>query len=116
MDRPAPTAHAHHNLPAPGRALVGRDADVARAGADVQAGLVLGRQVGERRVLAFGLDALGRLGTAEGQYAEAHAAFRESLQLRRDLGDVGRIADTLDSIAALAAAEAPDERAIKLAG
>ena len=42
--------------------------------------------------------------------------MRESLHLREDLGDRTGIADTLESIAALAATETQSERAVQLAG
>jgi DNA-binding CsgD family transcriptional regulator len=67
-------------------------------------------------VLAISLDALGRVATAKGHYTEAHAALRESLQVRHELGDGARIAESLESLAALSAAEGQPERATQLAG
>jgi non-specific serine/threonine protein kinase len=53
---------------------------------------------------------------AEGHYAEARAALRESLHLHQDLGDRVGVADALESIAALAATETQPEHAIRLTG
>jgi hypothetical protein len=82
----------------------------------VEESLVLQRQLRERFGLAYNLDALGQLATAEGHYAEARAALRESLRLRQEMVDRSGVAESLESIAAQAAAEMQPERAVQLAG
>jgi non-specific serine/threonine protein kinase len=76
----------------------------------------LHRQIGERFMLAYCLDIVGQVAMAEGHSAEARAALRESLHLHQELGNRAGVADTLESIAALAATETQSERAIQLAG
>jgi tetratricopeptide (TPR) repeat protein len=93
-----------------------RQGDLATAGRLAEESLVLQRQIGEHFQLAYCLDVVGQLATAEGHYEEARAALRESLHLRQDLGDRAGMADTLESIAALAATETQSERAVQLAG
>ena len=56
------------------------------------------------------------LTTAQGHYSEAQATLTESLRLRQDMGDPSGIADTLESIAALAAADGQPAHAVQLAG
>jgi non-specific serine/threonine protein kinase len=79
--------------------------------------LVLQRQLREHYLLARCLDILGQVATAEGQFVAARASLRESLHLRRELGNrTTGIADTLESIAALAATETQREESVQLAG
>jgi len=82
----------------------------------VEESLVLRRHIRERFELAYSLDALGLVATAEGHHAEARAALREGLCLRQELGDRWGIAQSLESIAALAAAGTQPQRALELAG
>jgi len=94
-----------------------RQGNLATARRLAEESLVLQRQIGEHYLLARCLDIVGQVATAEGQYVGARAALRESLQLRHELGNrTTGIADTLESIAALAATESQSERAVRLAG
>ncbi len=64
------------------------------------------RSVGERAALAEALAGLGRVGLGSGRLDATAAAslFRESVTLRRNLGDGRGIADSLDAFAELASA------------
>ena len=93
--------------------------------APLWAALVILGEFGGGLSVAFGfLTPLGAAGMfaamfmaiAKGHYADARAALRESLLHRRDQGSRSGIADSLESIAALAAAEAEPQRAIQLVG
>jgi ATP/maltotriose-dependent transcriptional regulator MalT len=96
-----------------GHALFGQG-DIAAARPVLEESVLLGRQFGGHR-LAYNLDGLGRVATAEGDYAAAHSALRESLQILHEIGDEAGIAQPIESIAALAAAEAQAECAVQLA-
>ncbi len=82
----------------------------------VEEGLRAVRQIGDRLMLGYSLEAAGRLEIAEGRYTEARTALHEDLLVRQDLGSRSEIAHALDAIAALAAAEGASERALHLAG
>jgi DNA-binding CsgD family transcriptional regulator len=90
--------------------------DLAAARPVLEEAVALHRQLGGPFFVAHGLDALGRLATADGHHSEAQSALHESLRLRCELGDTTNIARTLESIAALCAAKAQPERAVHLAG
>jgi len=81
----------------------------------LEEGVDLHRQVGDRFTLAMSLDALGQLATAESNFAEARVALRESVRLRDEMGDP-LLAESLESIAALAAAEEQPENAVQFVG
>ncbi len=90
--------------------------DLATARKLTEEAVVLHRHLGERFLLAYCLDIMGQVATAEGQYVGARAALRESLHLSQDMGNPAGTADTLESIAALAATETHPEPAVQLAG
>jgi tetratricopeptide (TPR) repeat protein len=60
------------------------------------------------------LDALGHAAREAGDYPEARALYSESLDLRRKLGDVFAVAQSLEDFAGLAAREA--EQAVEAVG
>jgi DNA-binding CsgD family transcriptional regulator len=62
------------------------------------------------------LDGLARVALAQHRHADAQALFTESLSLRQDESDVVMIAQSLEGMAALAAARGQLDRALCLAG
>jgi DNA-binding CsgD family transcriptional regulator len=62
------------------------------------------------------MDVLARLAIADGHYVHARSATRESLLIRQDLGSRSVLTYSLESIAALAAAEGEPQCALQLAG
>jgi hypothetical protein len=67
----------------------------------------------------FRIHVLGLLGHVErdaGDYARASALYRESLLLRREIGDVFATAQSLEDFAGLAGRQGQWERAVRLLG
>ncbi len=72
------------------------------------------RQLGDRFELAYGLIVQGQIAAAEGQYSRARTALGESLLVRHELGDRSGVAESMESLAALDAAERQLELAVRL--
>jgi hypothetical protein len=66
--------------------------------------------------LIHALGALGHLERDEGNYARAGELYRESLLLRRELGDLIALAQSLEDLAGLASRQQRPGRAIRLLG
>ncbi|HEX5691180.1 MAG TPA: tetratricopeptide repeat protein, partial [Roseiflexaceae bacterium] len=96
--------------------VAGLEGDYARASELYEECLALCRQLGEKNFSALTLNNLGDMRRAQGRYAEARALDRESLTDQYAIGDRWAIAYVLESFAALTAAEAQPERALRLAG
>src|SRR5262249_39117038 len=73
------------------------------------------RQLGDRFELAYGLIVKGQIAAAEGQYSRARTALGESLLVRQELGDRSGVAESMEGLAALDAAEQHFELAVQLA-
>src|SRR5213076_3289175 len=74
------------------------------------------REVGASGLLIHALGGMGHLMRDEGDYARARSLYKESLVLRRELGDRLALAQSLEDLAALAGREQQAERAIRLLG
>jgi hypothetical protein len=66
--------------------------------------------------MAMSLSGLGRLAYSQGDHAAARAQLGQSLAISSELGDRWGVAQVLEGLAALAAAETQPERALRLAG
>jgi non-specific serine/threonine protein kinase len=99
-----------------GRAVLGQAAlDQARA--ILETGLSVARQPGSPPTLtAFILSLLGEVGTALGQFEQAEAWLVTSLRLQHECGERWIMNQTLERLAAVAAARGQAERAMRLAG
>ncbi len=73
------------------------------------------RRLGDRFELAYGLMVQGQIAAAEGQHFRARTALGESLLVRHELGDRSGVAESMESLAAVNAAEQRLELAVKLA-
>jgi ATP/maltotriose-dependent transcriptional regulator MalT len=73
-------------------------------------------EVGERHMKALAVAGLGEQQLADGHLEEATALFRESLVLKRELGDRMGMAVGLDSLGRVATTEGEGERAALLLG
>ena len=76
----------------------------------------LSRQDGDSRVMAYCLDALGRVALIQGRRADARQQLAESLRLWLELGEQAKVADSLENHAQLAAASGQPDVALRLAG
>ncbi len=94
--------------------VVLRQGELSTARRLVEESLALARRT-QQNMLPYSLDVLGQVAIAEGHYAEARRALRESLLLHHDHGNRSGIMYSLESIAALAAAETQPKCAIQLA-
>src|SRR5262249_11918009 len=74
----------------------------AAARDDLEEGLRLFRELGDRRGVAWALNSLGNVADSEGDYAAARARHEESLSIRRELGDRQGIAWSLHSLGSAA--------------
>jgi predicted ATPase/class 3 adenylate cyclase len=88
--------------------------DYTQARAVIGQGLELSRRAGDARGIFYGTGNLGHVAAREGRYEEALQLFRESLQIGRQQ-DLQSEADTLQEVAAVAAAQRRyDEAAVML--
>jgi hypothetical protein len=78
--------------------------------------LSLSRQDGDSRVMAYCLDALGRVALIQGRRADARHQLAESLRLWLELGEQAKVADSLENHAQLAAASGQPDVVLRLAG
>jgi non-specific serine/threonine protein kinase len=78
--------------------------------------VALAGQLRDQRLLAFCLDALGRVALAQGRRHAAQAALAESLRLWWEIGERAKVPDSLEIHARLIAARGQRERALRLAG
>jgi predicted ATPase len=78
--------------------------------------LALCRELRESELLVHALGAMRHLERDEGNYGRARAHYQESLLLRRELGSLFELAQSLEDLAALAGRERQAERAIRLLG
>jgi DNA-binding CsgD family transcriptional regulator len=99
-----------------GRAAL-RQGALEHAKAELEAGLELARQHDEPKGLTvFILDALGELAMALGRSHQARSWLSRSLELQYNGGERNWMPETLERAAALSAACAQPERALRLAG
>jgi predicted ATPase/DNA-binding CsgD family transcriptional regulator len=94
--------------------VVLRQGELSTARQLVEESLALARRI-EPNLLPFILEDLAQVAIAEGHYAEARRALRESLLVRQETGNRSEIVYSLERIAALAAAETQPRCAIQLA-
>jgi hypothetical protein len=66
--------------------------------------------------MVHALGGMGHLEREEGSYARAQALYRESLLLRRELGALFALAQSLEDLAVLAGWQGEAERAMRLLG
>jgi predicted ATPase/DNA-binding SARP family transcriptional activator len=92
------------------------DRDMHGAGEHISASLKLGREQSDTEMVAMSLLMLGNLALWEGRLAEAEANLGESLRTWRIDGNNRTIANLLESLAAVAAAHADTDRALRLGG
>jgi DNA-binding NarL/FixJ family response regulator len=89
--------------------------DLATARQLAEECVVVQRRLGDRFELAYGLMVQGEIAAAEGQHSRSRTALGESLLVRHELGDRSGVAESLESLAALDAAERLLELAVQLA-
>jgi predicted ATPase len=98
------------------RAALGQGAP-ADARANLEAGLSVARQLGQpASLMAPILNLLGAVGTALGEFEQTHDWLVASLELQQEGSEHWLSAQTLDSLAGLAAARGQADRALRLAG
>ncbi len=93
--------------------------DYARAAAFLEESLALSRAIGQKGQnwgIAAALSELGMVLQCLGESAKAEAHYKESLLLRRDLGDTRGIAESLERLAALKCTNDRAEPAARLLG
>jgi len=88
--------------------------DLKSAKAQIERGNSLVRAIGERAILAEGLNTAGEIQLEQANFSEAHNRFQEALKLRQDLGDELGINETRQSLAQLNIAEGQHAEAEKL--
>jgi non-specific serine/threonine protein kinase len=76
--------------------------DLERAVTLHRESLVLRQTLGDRRGIAFSLNAVANVAVERGDYAEAQALYEESLALRRSMGDQRGIAVALNNLSVIA--------------
>ena len=90
------------------RALIGAGSltwmqgDYAGARSFYESALTLGRNLGNRRVIAGTLGNMGTVATLQSDYAAARSCFEESLAIKRELGDKRDIANSLSGLGTVA--------------
>jgi tetratricopeptide (TPR) repeat protein len=106
------TAMALHHL-----GLLALEADAANdeAWSLNEQSLALFRQLGNRRLSANVLTAMGRVARARGDAAQARASLVEALISHRDVGDVGQLPHVMYTLAALDADAGRLDDAVRLA-
>jgi predicted ATPase/DNA-binding SARP family transcriptional activator len=90
--------------------------DMARAGAHIKASLDVSRGSSDDEMVAMSLLMLGNIDLWQGRLHDARAHLRESLEILRPEGSPRSIANLLDSLAAVAAAQDEKNRALRLGG
>jgi non-specific serine/threonine protein kinase len=78
--------------------------------------LAICRKLGASEQLVHALGAMGHLERDEGNYGQARAYYQESLLMRRELGSLLALAQSLEDMAVLAGRLGEAERAIRLLG
>jgi predicted ATPase/tRNA A-37 threonylcarbamoyl transferase component Bud32 len=96
--------------------LLREQGDLAEARALYECGIGAFREANDQWGIAGSLADLGNLTQEQGDYAASEDLYRESLSLFQELGHKQGIARALESFAAVAAARADAERALRLAG
>jgi predicted ATPase len=96
--------------------LLREQGDLVQARALYECAIGAFREVNDRWGIAGSLADLGNLTREQGDYTASEELYRESLGLFRELEHKRGIARALESFAALAAARADAERALRLAG
>ena len=76
--------------------------DYPKARSLYEESLILGREAGNKRVIASTLNSLGEAVAHQGNYSEARSVLEESLALNREIGDKNGIANTLLNLGAIA--------------
>jgi predicted ATPase/DNA-binding XRE family transcriptional regulator len=101
--------------------LLGNLGNVARLRGDLDAARVYheehlrrSREANSKPHIADGLQHLGEIAHAQGDLAQAAACFTEAAPIWRAIGDVARLADCLDALAAVAAGTRRDTVAAQL--
>ncbi|MFZ1880234.1 MAG: tetratricopeptide repeat protein [Gaiellaceae bacterium] len=90
--------------------------DVSRARDCATQALALARDVGDRRHMHAALENLGWMTLADGQFADAHALFKEALTHAQAIANTTSALSTLCGLAVVAAATGDNRRAARLAG
>jgi ATP/maltotriose-dependent transcriptional regulator MalT len=83
-------------------------ADNARAASLLEASVTLAREVGDRQGLAWALTVLGRVVTEQAEYGRAAALLAEAWEVFGDLGNRDALTYTVEGMAALWTACAPN--------
>jgi predicted ATPase/DNA-binding XRE family transcriptional regulator len=101
--------------------LAFRQGDYSSAQSLLTAALELGREIGDKQIIAFSLNGLGNVAAQQGDYTAARSLQNESLALWRELGDELGIATSLHSLGDVAmergdytAARSLDEESLAL--
>jgi predicted ATPase/class 3 adenylate cyclase len=92
------------------------EGDFERARSIYEEILETGRESGESDFEANGLLSLAEVARRENEHVRANELLREGLAVAVELGSVLRIVQALETLAALACAEGPPERAARLIG
>jgi hypothetical protein len=92
------------------------EGDFERARSIYEEVLEAGREFGESDFEANGLLSLAEVARRENDYMRTNKLVREGLAIAVELGSVVRIVQALETLAALAGAEGPPERAARLIG
>jgi predicted ATPase/DNA-binding SARP family transcriptional activator len=106
--------------------LVGRQGDLPTAQALLEESLALGRELESPGIISGALNGIGTIFLTRGDAAKARACYRESAEVSREAydrwsrldrdGAQGRIAESLEGLAAVAAGEGDAGRAARLLG
>jgi predicted ATPase/DNA-binding SARP family transcriptional activator len=106
--------------------LVGRQGDLPTAQALLEESLALGRELESPGIISGALNGIGTIFLTRGDGAKARACYRESAVVSREAydrwsrldrdGAQGRIAESLEGLAAVAAGEGDARRAARLLG
>jgi DNA-binding NarL/FixJ family response regulator len=82
----------------------------------VEASLPVQRQTRDPWMLTRLLDCRALVALSQGRHADARSSFAECLRLRQDVGDLVLMAQSMEGVAALAAARGKSDSAIRMIG